>query len=67
MCDEAVFTALLPEVTHPPTSSRVQLEANDKRIVIKAKDVSALRAAANSFMYWIYSASEALKAVEDRP
>ena len=65
VCNEAVLKALIPEVTNPPPTSRTSLEVKGSKIVIKAKDASALRAAVNSFMYWIYSASESLKAVEE--
>ena len=58
--------ALKAEVLFPPVTSRVRLKMmeNERRIIIEADDLSALRAALNSFIYWIYSAAEAVKAVE---
>jgi tRNA threonylcarbamoyladenosine modification (KEOPS) complex Pcc1 subunit len=62
--DEVVFKALIPEVLKPPMTERVKLKIEGKKIIIEAEDLRALRAAINSFLYWIYSAAESLKEVE---
>jgi len=64
--EDWLVNALKPEVLFPPATTRVKLRIIEKerKIIIEADDLSALRAALNSFIYWIYSAAEAVKAVE---
>ncbi|UXD21847.1 hypothetical protein IPA_08740 [Ignicoccus pacificus DSM 13166] len=64
VCDEAIIKALTPEVLYPPMTERTKLRIEGKKIIIEAEDLRALRAALNSFLYWIYSAAEALREVE---
>ena len=48
--------SLLPEAEHPASErSRVEVEAVDGRLVIRVEssDVVALRAALNSYLYWV--------------
>ncbi len=44
---ESVFKALEPEIGH---SKRFIAELSDRKIIIKAKDPTALRAAVNSYI-----------------
>jgi len=64
--EEWLLRALEPEVLYPPMTSRVKLgiDKDNGKIIIEAEDLRALRAAINSFLYWIYSAVGSVEKVE---
>ncbi len=50
-----VYSAVLPEVKQRISKTRISLGHTDKKIIldISSEDVSALRAACNSFLRWV--------------
>jgi tRNA threonylcarbamoyladenosine modification (KEOPS) complex Pcc1 subunit len=63
---KAIFKALKPELRIPFTSrSKVEMNLRGKSIALKirAKDLTALRAAVNSYLRWLLSCFKSLKAV----
>jgi tRNA threonylcarbamoyladenosine modification (KEOPS) complex Pcc1 subunit len=58
---EAILSALLPEVKGSKTSrSEMEVEIKGKVLILKisAKDTTALRAIANSYLRWIATTKE---------
>ncbi len=54
---KTLYHSLLPEVLHPPSESRSRTVIEQHNSIIKitiiAKDLSALRASLNTYLYWI--------------
>ncbi len=54
---KTIYHALLPEITSPPSEERgiatIKLGNNIVEVLITAKDLSALRALVNTYLYWI--------------
>jgi|Deesub1362B_J571_1020462.scaffolds.fasta_scaffold16696_3 tRNA threonylcarbamoyladenosine modification (KEOPS) complex Pcc1 subunit len=62
-----IFEALKPESCSQPTArSKVELSLKNDIIVlqIKAKDTTALRAAINAYLRWIYATQKVLEALK---
>ncbi len=62
-----LFEALKPETRVPPSPrSRVQIRGEGKTLVLnfKAEDTTALRAAINSYLHWIYLTRNILESVD---
>jgi tRNA threonylcarbamoyladenosine modification (KEOPS) complex Pcc1 subunit len=53
-----VFESLMPEIKHkiPKTNIDISISKNMFLINFKAKDISSLRAACNSYLRWINTA-----------
>ena len=54
-----------PEIKHKIPKTNVEMELSGKKILlqIRAKDISSLRAACNSYLRWIRTALNVKKAV----
>lgn len=49
-----ILNSLLPEIKTMVSRTNIQIESNDGvKLIIKAEDTSALRAALNSYLRWI--------------
>jgi tRNA threonylcarbamoyladenosine modification (KEOPS) complex Pcc1 subunit len=62
-----VFKALKPETLSQPTArsrTEVQLKGNNILLRIKANDTTALRAAVNAYLRWMYSTQKVLEVLE---
>jgi tRNA threonylcarbamoyladenosine modification (KEOPS) complex Pcc1 subunit len=62
-----VFEALKPETLSQPAARskvEVQLEKSAIMLQIKARDTTALRAATNAYLRWIYSTQKVLEVLE---
>ncbi|MEW5937109.1 MAG: KEOPS complex subunit Pcc1 [Candidatus Thermoplasmatota archaeon] len=64
---EAIAQALMPEASSgvPGTKAEVSLSQGMVRISLCAEDISALRAAVNSYLRWVKLAEEAIKASKE--
>jgi tRNA threonylcarbamoyladenosine modification (KEOPS) complex Pcc1 subunit len=60
-----IVDSLLPEITHkiPKTHARVTYSGNTFILEVKAKDVSSLRAACNSYLRWITTAQSVKESI----
>lgn len=60
-----IAESLKPEIKHriPKTNVEVALSGNNFSLEIKAKDLSSLRAACNSYLRWINTALNVKKTV----
>ena len=61
---KSLFKALLPEAKVKLSErSEVEIETKGEEVIIriKAKDLSALRAALNSYLYWAFAALSSLE------
>jgi len=63
-----ILEALKPEIRAPPTDRsrvRVKGEGNSLTLDFEAADTSALRAAINSYLHWIYLMKTVLESVDE--
>jgi tRNA threonylcarbamoyladenosine modification (KEOPS) complex Pcc1 subunit len=62
---QVVTEAIQPEITDklPKTRLELSLKKNTLTLIIKAKDISSLRAACNSYLRWITTAHAVAKQV----
>lgn len=62
---EIIAEALDPEIKNKIPKTKIEVSINDKSFIldIKAKDVSSLRAACNSYLRWINTALSVNNAV----
>jgi KEOPS complex subunit Pcc1 len=63
---KTIFSALIPETKSVPSErarTQLRLDGNLLIIDIEAEDLTALRAALNSFLAWLSGCKRALKAV----
>ncbi len=61
---EAVYRALKPETKHsigPRSKVTIVLEGKSLQIAVSAKDISALRAAINSYLRWVSGSAELIQ------
>ena len=61
---EAVYRALKPETRHsigPRSKVTIVLEGKSLQIAVSAKDISALRAAINSYLRWVSGSAELIR------
>jgi len=64
---EAIYKALKPETKHsigPRSKVAILLRGKTLEMVVFAKDISALRAAVNSYLRWVSSSADLIRIVD---
>ncbi len=64
---EAIYKALKPETKHsigPRSKVAILLRGKALEIVVFARDISALRAAVNSYLRWVSSSTDLIRSID---